>query len=98
MKPPPALGGAKTTTLFVTARFEMTDDPVIVQVDPLVRLTAVVEVASVLIAPVSVDALAFSVIELPLAASRRLLFPALAVEALKLTVAIEGSAKMRSPV
>ena len=84
--------------LLVTARFDTADEPVMVQTDPLVRLTAVVEVESVWIAPVRVDAFAFSVIMLPLVASRRLLSPALAVVLLKLMVATDGSAKIRLPV
>ena len=84
--------------LLVTARLDTADEPVMVQTDPLVRLTAVVEVESVWIAPVRADAFAFSVIALPLVASRRLLSPALAVVLLKLTVATDGSAKIRFPV
>ena len=68
-----------------------------VQTDPLVRLTAVVEVESVWIAPVRADVFAFRVIALPLVASRRLLSPALAVVLLKLTVETDGSAKIRLP-
>ena len=98
MKPPPAPGGAKTTTLLSTARFEMTDEPVMVQVDPIGQVDRRRRGRVGLIAPVSVDALAFSVTSCRRVASRRLLFPALAVVALKLTVATEGSAKMRSPV
>ena len=53
---------------------------------------------SVWIAPVSVDALALKVTTLPLVALRRLLVPALATVLLKLIVATEGSAKIKSPV
>ncbi len=97
LKPPPAPGGAKTTTLFVTARLVTTDGPVTVQIVPLLRLTLAVEVASVLIAPVKDEALALSVTTLPAVAFRRLLLPAFAVVLLKLTVAVDGSAKTRSP-
>ena len=68
-----------------------------VQTVPLLKLTLVVEVASVRMAPVKVDALALNVTKLPAVAFRRLLLPAFAVVPLKLIVAVEGSAKTRSP-
>ena len=98
LNPPPRLGGAKTTALFVTARFETTEEPVAVQVEPFVRLSVDVEVESVAIAPVKADADAFSVTKLPPVAFKSVFDPALAVVLLKLIVAVEGSAKMRSPV
>ena len=94
---PPAPGGAKTTTLFVTARDDTFDDPVMVHVVPLVRLTAVLEAASVWTVPVSLEAFAFSVTELPPTASSSAPLPAFAMVLLKLTVAMDGSAKIRSP-
>ena len=92
MKPPPEPGGAKTTTLFVTARVDTVDDPVMVQVDPFVTLTAVFETASVWIVPVSVEAFAFSVTKLPPVALSSAPLPAFATVLLKLTVAVDGSA------
>ncbi len=83
--------------LLVTARLVTTDGPVMVQIVPLLRLTLVVEVASVRMTPVRTEALAFSVTKLPAVESSRLFVPALAVVALKLTVATDGSAKIRSP-
>jgi hypothetical protein len=82
----PEPGGAKTTTLFVRLRLVTVDDPVMVQVVPFVRWTLEVEVGSVWITPVRVEAFAFNVTALPAVASRRLFVPALAVVLLKLTV------------
>ena len=83
--------------LCVTLRLVTVDGAVRFHVAPFVRLTLVVDAASVRIAPVSAEALALNVIALPAVASRRLLAPALAVVLLKLSVAVEGSAKTRSP-
>src|SRR5271154_515266 len=83
--------------LCVTLRLVTVDGAVRVHVVLFVRLTLEVEAASVRIAPVSIEALALSAIALPPVALRRLLFPALAVVALKLSVAVDGSAKTRSP-
>lgn len=67
--------------------------------DPLARLTVDVDVELVEIAPVKVDAApAFRVTTLPLVAFSSLLVPAFAVTPLKLTLATDGSAKIRSPV
>ena len=49
-------------------------------------------------APVSVEALALKAIALPFVALMRSPEPALAIVLLKLTVAVEGSAKIKSPV
>ena len=68
----------------------------IVQTEPSVRLSVEVEPASVT-TPINVEAFAFSVRSLPLVTSARLLPPALAIVLLKLTVEVEGSAKIRSP-
>src|SRR5271166_6668519 len=66
--------GEKTMALLVRLRLVIVDEPVVVQFVLLVKETLVVEVASVWIAPVSVDALV-----------------------LNLMVAVDGSAKIRSP-
>src|SRR5208283_4554299 len=49
-------------------------------------------------APVSVEALALRVTTLPVVALMRSPAPAFAIVLLKLTVAVEGSAKIKSPV
>ena len=61
-------------------------------------MTFEVEAESVAIAPVKSDAAAFTVTKLPPVACKRLFVPAFAVVLLKLTVAVEGSAKIKSPV
>src|SRR5258707_4858100 len=83
--------------LCVTLRFVTFDDAVRLHAVLFVRLTLVVDAASVRIAPVSIEALALSVNALPAVAFKRLLFPAFAIVLFKLRVAIEGSAKTRSP-
>ena len=83
--------------LWARLRLVTVEDPVRFHVVPFVRLTLEVEAASVWIAPVSIEALALKVIALPAVAFNRLPVPALAVVVLKLSVAMEGSAKTRSP-
>ena len=94
LKPPE---GEKKIALLARLRLVVVDEALIVQVAPLVNDTLVVEVASVWIAPVSVDALALKATVLPRVALRRLPAPALAMVLLKLTVAVDGSAKIKSP-
>ncbi len=80
--------GEKTTALLARLRLVIVDEPVMVQLVLLVKETLVFEVASVWIAPVSVDALALNAMVLPLAALRRLPPLAVAVVLLKLMVAV----------
>jgi hypothetical protein len=60
LKPPPKPRGAKTMMLCVTLRLVTVDGAVRFHVGPFVRLTVEVDVASVRIAPVRVEALALS--------------------------------------
>jgi hypothetical protein len=58
-------GGANTSALLVTVRFETIDDPVMFHVVPFMRLTLEVDVPPVWIAPVRVDAAALRFTTLP---------------------------------
>ena len=81
-------GGANTTALLATFRLEIVESRVRFQTVALARLTVVEEIASVCIATVRVESLAFRVTALPPVASRRLSLPAFATVLLKLTVAL----------
>ena len=85
------------TALLATLRLDIVDEAVMFQVVPFAKETLVVEVASVSIAPVSVEALALKAMTLPFVALTRSPAPALATVLLKLTVAVDGSAKIKSP-